>query len=190
MTNVCRVRVANLDGLLRWLIHSCVRIAPGQSVARPEATRWAEHRKSVIKSYVFWDSEKGRFSLTHESWQTGPLSISFQTDSGQAARDSGPILFAKLVECGTAKQTTVFADSVRASRTHTFSRTQARLDDSRLGGLQPARFNQPFAGRRSEVCVPGRKSAPERSCSETAYSRGSVGFGYTDWRIAFHALRA
>ena len=36
------------------------------------------------------------------------------------------------------------ADSVRASRTHTLSRTQARPDDSRLDGLQHARFNQPF----------------------------------------------
>jgi hypothetical protein len=33
---------------------------------------------------------------------------------------------------------------VRASGTHTLKRNQARLDDFRLAGLQPARFNQRF----------------------------------------------
>ncbi len=55
-----------------------------------------------------------------------------------------PILFAKLVDSRTPKQTTVYADSTRASGTHTLKRNQARLDDFRLGGLQPARFNQRF----------------------------------------------
>jgi hypothetical protein len=79
-----------------------------------------------------------------------PHSIGFNNDPRQAARDSGPILFAKPVEYGTAKQTTVLADSVRASGTHTLKRNQARRDDSRLASLQPARFNQRF----SIICGP------------------------------------
>jgi hypothetical protein len=39
---------------------------------------------------------------------------------------SAPILFAKLVENGTTKQTTVYADSACACGTHTFSRNQSR----------------------------------------------------------------
>ena len=46
----------------------------------------------------------------------GARSISFETAPRQAAHNSAPILFAKLVECGTAKQTTVFAKSVCAFR--------------------------------------------------------------------------
>ena len=41
-----------------------------------------------------------------------------------ANHSSALILFAKLVKNGTAKETTLFADSVRASETHAFSRTE------------------------------------------------------------------
>ena len=43
-----------------------------------------------------------------------------------------------------SRQRTLFADSVRASRTHTFWRNRNRLYNSHLDGLQHARFNQPF----------------------------------------------
>ena len=43
-----------------------------------------------------------------------------------------------------SEKTTLFADSLRARGTHTISRIKTRLDDSRLAGLQHARFNQRF----------------------------------------------
>ena len=43
---------------------------------------------------------------------------------------------------------------MRASGTHTLKRNQARLDDFRLGGLQPARFNQGFSRQHLKSDLP------------------------------------
>ena len=49
----------------------------------------------------------------------------------------------------TRRISTVFADSVRASGTHTISRNRARPEDSDWDGLQHARFNQRKSGPRT-----------------------------------------
>ena len=117
---------------------------------------------------------------------------------GWLTRRLDSILFAKLVERGTAKQTTLFADSVRARATHTFPRTQTRLDDFRQAGPQHARFNQPFSGylhvpskfvgvvafvqlsvRRSEVDFTGA-DVPRR-CRRSRFRPGTPGFWCRGW---------
>ena len=45
-------------------------------------------------------------------------SISGEADPQTTSHSFGLILLAKLVECRTEKQTTLFADSTRASRAH------------------------------------------------------------------------
>jgi hypothetical protein len=88
----------------------------------------------------------GPYSLVHHLNKMQYCLTSGKVQRRKAERRSGPILSAKLVESRTPKQTTVFAVSVRASESHTFSRNRARSDSSDWIGLQPARFNQRFSG--------------------------------------------
>jgi hypothetical protein len=68
---------------------------------------------------------------------------------GRPNADSGTILSAKLVEYGTAKQTTLFADSEHASRTHTFSRNRAWPEDA---GQNACRCAQSKEGLMTRAC--------------------------------------
>lgn len=53
-----------------------------------------------------------------------------------------PILFAKLVKSRTHRLTTVFADSWRASGSHTFLRNRTRSGNTDLNGPRRARSNE------------------------------------------------
>jgi len=65
-------------------------------------------------------SHVSTFSLARQFGQMKPRSFGIETDPRQAEHDTAPNLFAKLVEYGTANQTTVFADTLPARESHTY----------------------------------------------------------------------
>ena len=106
-----------------------------------------------IRDRLDFDDVSGEFAIRHFLREARVLnSLTAKTDSIPAHQGGCRViqqLFAK---------TKVFADSPRASGTHTFSRNRARPEDSDRHGLLPARFNQPKRGHRTRP----KKSFPLR----------------------------